>query len=271
MASGVPPSPQSFTAPTWQLQPSLLKLRRVVANEQACCWALVVIAGLSFMPIGYWLGVLLLSAFPTLMALSSQAMMPTQVQSAIAPFLPFGMIGGPLAMFSSLLIPLAVVLWGVMVYRRMLRMATSDFVWGQAALMLTDDGYGKLIEEARREQFRPTVNPVEIGNGLITRLNHFAHYYSSYYRLSRGPCELKLPIVIERNCWLDGVPAGLGGCLNGCVGIGLPLAILMLLRIVLTWPRLVAIKQAALDYFAGRYDHLLEQQYQAAVAGKQSA
>jgi hypothetical protein len=169
-----------------------------------------------------------------------------------------------------LIAPVLVVVWGIFVYRRMLRTATSDLVWGQAALMLTDDGFGKLIEEARREHFRPTINAVEIGTGLISRLNHFAHYYSSYYRLSRGPCDLKLPIVVERNCWMDGMPAGLGGCLNTCFGIGLPLALPMLLRIVLTWPRLVAVKQATLDYFSGRYDHLLEQQYVAREAGKQS-
>jgi hypothetical protein len=269
MSPGAPPSPVANAPVAWQYQPLLMKLRRVVSSEQACCWALVTIAGLSFVPVGYWLAFGLIALFPVLLELSNQTLLPNWLQSLLAPLSAIGLTGAPLAMLGGLAAPVIVVLWGLMVYRRMLRTATSDLVWGQAALMLTDDGYGMLIEEARREHFRPTINAVEIGNGLLSRLNHFAHYYSSYYRLSRGPCELALPIVVERNCWMDGVPAGLGGCMNICVGAGLPLALPMLLRIVLTWPRLVAIKQAALDYFSGRYDHLLEQQYVSRAAGKQ--
>jgi len=264
MTPGVQPYPLPSAPVGWQYTPSLAKLRRVVSNEQACCWALVALAGLSFVPVGYWLAAGLMLLFPMLLGLSSQTVLPSWIQQdVLTPLLPVGAGGAPLALLGGLAAPVVVVLWGLLVYRRMLRTVTSDLVWGQAALMLTDDSYGKLVEEARREHYRPTINPVEIGSGLLTRLNHFAHYYSAYYRLSRGPCELNLPVVVERNCWMDGVPAILGGCMNICLASGLWLSLPLLLRIVLTWPRLVAVKQATLDYFSGRYDHLLEQQYAA--------
>jgi hypothetical protein len=247
--------------PEWRV-PALLRMRRQLSMEQTQCWLLVIIAAISVAPVGFWLAMLLSLLFPLLAEFTKSATyLPAWVQQLAAPTgVSLSLAGSPLAMLGAFAAPVLAIVWAVLSHRRELRYAAADAVWGRSILMLVDESFGQLVEQARAEHFRPSANPVAFGTDFSGRLNHFAHYYSSYYKLSRGPVEINPPIVVERNVWMDGVPACLGGCLGGCFGVGALLAVPMLLRIILTWPRIIAIKQAALDYLSGRYDAVLEAQ-----------
>jgi len=166
--------------------------------------------------------------------------------------------GSLLSLGSGVLVPALVIVWALTAYNRQVAFTTRDILAGQAALMLIDEQYARIIDEQRREHYRLNFNPVSLGETIGDRLNFFAHHYLLFRHLALGPRELRIPTVIERNCWLEGVLSCLGGCFNGCVCLGAPLTIPLLVRIALTWSQQLAIKQALLDYLGGRHDAVLE-------------
>ena len=179
---------------------------------------------------------------------------------------PFSTIVPIFAYLCSSALAAGVALWAYSNYQGHYKSAASALVWGPAALMLVDEQYAQAIEQARRERYRINFwQPVHVGQDFISRLNHFAHYYQTYTLLGLGPAEVRPPNPMQSNCWVEGALVGAGCFLTQCC-VGLFILIPMILRIVLTWPRLVAIKQAAVDYLEGRYDSALEQQYQDKLA-----
>ena len=124
--------------------------------------------------------------------------------------------------------------------------------------MLMEAEYANLIEQAAAERYRPNPNRVNLRDDFLSHVNHFAHYYAVYYRMSYGPVEPRVPVTIERNCWLEGmltcIAGGCGRCGGGAAGcLIVPLAF----RICISWPKLVATKQAVLEYFSGMHDEEL--------------
>ena len=217
-------------------------------------WIVISISALGFWPLGYWLSILLVAAFPGLESLAQSAPWPGWMEQL---FVVMGIASGIsalFAMFVGIMLPVVVIVLAIATYRRELRTVTGDFVWGSAGLSFIDDSYSRLIEEARREAFRLSLNPVNYGDSIELRLNHFAHYYQLYLRLSQAPQDVKLPNITECNCWADGSIACFGGCLNACIGLGALFSIPMLFRLLNSWPRIVAVKKTALRFFEGAFD-----------------
>ena len=81
------------------------------------------------------------------------------------------------------------------------------------------------MEDARQQRYRPNPNPVRPGDGFVSQLNHFAYYYNQYRLLAYGPQNLRLPIVTQGNCWLEGSAMAVSSCIPclGCI-VFLPLA-----------------------------------------------
>lgn len=181
----------------------------------------------------------------------------------------FTLIGaGLLSTLGSLVVPAFVVVWAALLNRRIYKLTVRDLVWGGVALCLVEEQFSHMVEEAKRQRYRPNPNPVKPGNSLADRLNHFAYHYRLYYRLSYGPSELQVPLTIQGNCWVEGVGIVLSCCLS-IVGIGLLLFIPLVLRSILVWPRIIAIKQATIDFLSGKFDadlQLMAEQKERAAA-----
>lgn len=241
-------------------RPAVLRLRASLQREHGAYWGLVAIAALASAPLGYWVGSLVGMLFPLLAeALRSGLPLPDWLANVLAPWgLASSVAGSLLSLGSGALMPALVIVWAVTAYNRQLALATRDILAGQAALMLIDDQYAKIVDEQRREHYRLNINPVSLGETFGDRLNFFAHHYPLFRHLALGPRELKIPTVIERNCWLEGVLTCLGGCLNTCGCVGACVTIPLLVRVVVTWSRQLAVKQAATDYLGGRHDVFLE-------------
>ncbi len=255
--------------PGFNIPLSLLILKQQVANELTSCRILVGMAalagGLASIIIGeYSLGMigLFLEGFGDML---------NSAGSANIGFLPLlsGLFNMVLGIVLGLVAPVCIVLLAVFDYNRTYRLTVSDLVWGEMAHFFIQDEYGLLIEQARIERFRLNPNPVELGETLGQRLQHFAAYYTQYRRLAKPIGEVKLPTVIERNCWADGALLGVGACLSVCC-LGLVLVMPMIIRIAGGWPRQLAIKQAVIHFFEGRFDQSLETQWQKQHAGNPS-
>ena len=237
---------------------ALERLRQRLASEKLQLGFLTAFAAIGCWPLGTGLAYLFMFLFGLGTQLASVPM-PSWLEKVLEPLITGIGAGGTLmSLLAGLLLPVATIVWSILGYQRAARIAASDLVWSQMALMLIDENYGRLIEEARRERFQLSINPVEFGTSFLDRVNHYAHYYNSYLELGCGPREIKPPTVVERNCWQDGIPLCLGACLNPCFGAGLPLFVPMALRVLLVWPRVLGIKQAVWDYFSGRHDPALE-------------
>jgi hypothetical protein len=255
--SGLPPLPAS-----------LLVLKRKVSNEQTTCWVLIALAALTgavaFVIAGeYMLGAVGLFA-AAMGDFAGSAGSSIQLMSLFS-----GLLNLVLSVSLALVAPAGIVILSVIEYNRHYRLTAGDLVWNDLALFLMHDEYGVMIDQARQERFSPNPNPVELGEDLGQRLQHFAAYYSQYRRLAQPKGDLKLPMVIERNCWADGGLLVLGACLSTCC-VGVVLAIPMIARVASTWPRQVAIKQAVVHFFEGRFDQALEEQWQQRHAGSTS-
>ena len=247
------------TAPQF-LPGSLLILKRKVANEAVACWVLVSLAALAGAVVSVLAGEISLAAVGLIMTAladtsSGQANAAAEVLTMFT-----GMFNIVLGISLALLAPAGIVILAVADYNRNYRMTVNDLIWDNMALLFVDYEYGAMIEQARAERFRLNPNPVQLGDKLEQRLQHFAAYYPQYRRLARPGTELKLPTVVERNCWADGGLLGLATCLSTCC-IGVILAVPMIARIAGSWPRQLAIKQAVVHFFEGRFDLALEQQW----------
>lgn len=218
-------------------------------RERKRCWLMVAIAALAAWPLAIGLAFLL-------------------YEQEIA------------ALLGGLVGPLLVVFIARYSFRWQYSRAACDLVYGSMALMLMDEEYGRVVEQAAHERYRPSPQPVYFGNDLASRLDHLAHYYAQYYRMSRGPARLAMPYALQLNCWSEGCLLALGGgapLLDCAINIALPttmpfafwpelfcfgplLVVPLILRVVLLWPSILGTKQAVVDYFGGVYDYLLEPQ-----------
>jgi hypothetical protein len=153
-----------------------------------------------------------------------------------------------------------IIFWALRIYKQQLAITKHDLIYGNAALTLIDEQYGLAIETARTKRFRLNPKPVQLGTSFPDRLHHFAFYYKQYLRLGYSPAEIKIPSVVDSNCWGDGALLGISACFS-CGCFGFPLLIAVVIRIVLVYPRVLAIKQAVLNYISGFYDGELEQQH----------
>ncbi len=243
----------------WQV-PAVIRLQAKLQNEKTAYWLIVVITALATAPLGYWLASLgvFLYALSTSQLATGQAL-PGWVGPGFGPYGLGSSLAGSLVTFvGGGALPVCVIVWAVIAYNRQLAFTTHDILAGQAALMLIDDQYARLIEEERRQHYRLSINPVTLGDTFVDRVNFFAHYYLQFRHLAHGPGQPRIPTAIERNCWLEGTLGCVSGCLNTCTCIGAPLTIPLVLRVLLSWSKQVAIKQAVTDYLIGRHDAFLE-------------
>lgn len=249
----------------WQ-RPFVLRLEVRLRTEKTSYWLLLVIAALATAPLGYWLGSLVSALFPVLAGvLSSGVELPDWLLAIFAPLGIASWVASSLLTFGiGLLLPVLLIVLAVIVHSRQLAFTTRDILDGQAALMLIDEQYARLVDEERRQHYRLNINPVEYGSTFMDRLNFYTHHYLQFRHLASGPCEPRITTVIERNCWLEGVLTCLGGCLNTCVCLGSVLTIPLALRFALNWSRQLAIQQAVYDYLVGRHDDVLEERARAA-------
>lgn len=262
--------PNAILAPAqipldWQ-RPFVVRLEARLRAEKLRYWLLLVIAALATAPLGYWLGTLFSAVFPLLTgALSSGVQLPDWLLKFLAPLGIASWVAGSLLTYGvGLLLPVLLIVLAVVIYSRQLAFTTRDILDGSAALVLIDEQYARLVDAERREHFRLNVNPVDLGTTFMDRLNFYTHHYLQFRHLAAGSGELRIPTVIERNCWIEGGLTCLGGCLNACTCLGSPLTIPLALRFALNWSRQLAIQQAFYDYLIGRYDNVLEQRAQAA-------
>jgi hypothetical protein len=247
--------PPDTPAVRWH-QPAVVRLSRTVSQEAVHCWLLVALAALAAWPLGHTLAQGVFLGLPLMLELLTQLDVPAGMQVMLPSLGMLAGLAGLVQFVTALALPVLVVLFAIASHKRQKQLAQRDLVWGHAALMLIDEQYGQLIDQARRQRYRPNPNPVELGNDFSGRVNHFAHYYKLYYRLGHAPAEFRVPVTFERNCWIEGLLAAIGACPFCCL-----LAVVIIPRIILVWPRHLAIKQAVLEYLQGRYDAALEQQY----------
>lgn len=248
---------QAIASGAWSL-PAWLRLKRDVERERTQCWLMVALAGLAFWPLGWTIFILVLSPLALITGADPFASYSSaNGPSSFAPFMAFQGVQNLLAMALSSLVPAAVFLLALSNYRRQYQLTVRDLVYGNVALMLIDEAYGQIVEQAAQERYRPNPNRVDFGRDLSGRLNHFAHYYGAYYRLSWGPADVQTPFTIERNCWWEGALLCAGGCASYCC-LGLLLTLPLGFRAVFIWPKLLAIKQAVLEYLGGRFDSAWE-------------
>jgi hypothetical protein len=248
---------KAIASGAWSL-PAWLRLKRDVEHERTQCWLMVALAALAFWPLGWGVAHTLLS--PLALFSGADPFAPffgSGAPSSAAPFMAFQGVQGLLAMGLSALAPVAVLLLALSNYRRQYQLTVRDLVYGNVALMLIDEGYGQIVEQAAQERYRPNPNRVDFGFDLSGRLNHFAHYYKAYYRLSWGPADVQVPFTIERNCWWEGPLLCAGGCPPFCC-LTWPLLLALGFRVIFVWPKLLAIKQAVLEYLGGRFDSAWE-------------
>lgn len=244
---------QAIASGAWA-QPVWLRYKRAVERERSLCWLLVALAAISLWPLGSMLEYGIMLAW---MGVSSISQGRTDAFTD-APFAAMSALGMVLCVLFSWVLPAVAVFLAVSAYRRQYQLAVRDLVYGNVALMLIDESYGQVVEQAAQERYRPNPNRVDFGHDFNGRVNHFAHYYAAYYRLSWGPAEVTVPLTVERNCWAEGALLGLGLCTTSCC-IGVLLTLPLSFRAVLVWPRLLAIKQAVLEFFGGRFDSAWEQ------------
>lgn len=223
--------------------PGLASLRGAWQREQSECLLLLVLAALASAPAAYF-SVNILSVLFTGLFLQDSHPAVSANPLAILPTL----LGIPFSILLALSGPVLVIGLGLWNFGRQYAQAAGDLISGPLALLMLDEGFGREVEEAQKERWRPNVNRVELGTNLAGRINHAAHYYTQYWRLAR---DRRAPLAVyktDRNCWLDGLLLASGGA---CCGA---LFIMELIRVVSLYPVSLAFKRAAYEYLAGRFD-----------------
>ena len=224
-------------------------------------WLLTIILALGTLPLAYWISLLLMAIFPALDSLLESAYVPGILEDVLKFFgIAVSAAGVALTSIGWLVLPLAVILTTSTTYSRQLKSVTNDLVYGSSALLLVDDQYSMIHDEERRHHMQPLFMRTDLGNTFLARVGYFATYYRQIQHLAYyGTEKLKIPMTFDRNCWLDGTFSCLTGCLNSCIGAGIIFTIPLFFRLAVSWPRIVATKQACADYLLGRFDYLLEQ------------
>ncbi|MCC7477733.1 hypothetical protein IT575_04680 [bacterium] len=180
-------------------------------------------------------------------------------------FFGFGSFGLLLGILASVLsFPVAMgaiallVIFGEQNYRKHLKQVLAEMLHGPMLLVVLDESIGRAIEEQRRERYRPVMRQVELGEGLLARLNHAAHYYKHYRRAAYGQMEQLVPAMSQISCFSEGLLLLLASCTSWLL-IGVPLLILQVIRLMDLWPRTLAVKQAVLEILEGRHEAELEE------------
>ncbi len=168
---------------------------------------------------------------------------------------------GSVAVFPvSMLSIAALVYFGERNYKRLLQQSLQDMLYGPMLLVVMDEAFGRSIEEQRRERYRPVMRQVPLGDGLLERINHSAHYYKQYWRACNGLMEQPVPGLSQLSCFQDGLLIGFASC-SAIFLLGLPLLVFSVIRLLDVWPRTLAVKQALLEILDGRHEAELEQIY----------
>ncbi len=232
----------------------LYKLRQQIRKDSTTCWLLIGLAALCSYSLGPSLaGIVggMIAIIPMLFQsdFSNPGSMPDieammMGGSTIVSF--FGFLGG--GFFS-----VGVGLGAFFLFKKTKERTIHDLVYGNMALVLIDEQYGFLIEEAVQSKYRLMLGKVHNSGDLAGKVNHLAYYYKYYYRMSFGPSEIQVSTVSAESCWLEG--CALVGCYSCPV-----ILVALVLRIILVRPRVLAIKIAVSEFLEGRHDHLLEQQ-----------
>lgn len=220
----------------------------------------MVLSALAAAVMGMMASQLVMMFFTFLMAIFAEVTFLADSSALIGTNMFSGLASMLVAWILTAAAPVGIALWSAHEYRSNYRFAAGDLVWNDLALMLMNEQYAELIEQERKSRFRLNANPVVPGDTIQSRLQHFAAYYKQYRLLSRPAGEFKLPMVVERNCWAEGIGLGLSACLSMCC-VGLLIGIPLVIRTVSIWPSQLAVKYAVLHFFEGRFDHALEQQY----------
>ena len=77
--------------------------------------------------------------------------------------------------------------------------------------------------------------------------------------MARGQREFSVCPAAPLNCWMDGLLLGCLGC--NSVGCLYWLIVPLPLRVIYIYPKSIATRRAALDYFYGKWDVALENKY----------
>jgi hypothetical protein len=165
-----------------------------------------------------------------------------------------------LSFLLSLLAPLAVVISANRAFRQQYDWITAEMVHGDMALMLVDESYGRMIQEWRETKYYARfTGEVHLGETFTLRLVHFGAYPLQYFRLAQGQREFAVTPVAPLNCWADGIVLGCLTCFSsGCL---LWATVFIPLRIIQAYPRSIATRRAALDFFAGKWEQALSEKY----------
>jgi len=229
-----------------------MRLRRHVEQEGLRCWFMVGLLALASMVVGYIAGMLIMVVF----ALLAEAF-PGSLPS-IAPVT--GMFGFGLSLIVELIstaaFPALVVTGALINYQRQVKVVQNDLVFGSMASVVLDESFGHVVEDLRRERWRPNPNQVDFGRDFVGRLNHVAHFYNQYYRIATGKELKRIPYTIELNCWAEGALIFLSAC-PACM----LLFPILLLRTVLAYPAVLAVKTVVFEYLNGKFDAALEAQW----------
>lgn len=172
--------------------------------------------------------------------------------------IPLGMVAHALVGLGAGALPVALIAFTASrSYQQQYTTVLRDMLQGPMLLMLLDESFGRALEEQRRERYRPVLDQVQVGEGLMQRIEHFALYYTQYYRAGYGRVEQPVPGVSQLTCMREGLLASLAACGSVCL-IGLPFFMLSLIRILVVWPRLLAVHQVVLEILAGQHDAAFE-------------
>ena len=235
----------------------LWRLKKQVDGETTYCWLIVAIAAIAAWPLGSLVGYSFILIFSALIPIAFDQY--TSGNPYLEMLQSLGMAASTVVSFAAgLVVPIAIVLWAIYEHRRHYRFAVSDLIWTDMPLFLLHEEYGAIIEQAKRERYRPNPLPVHLGESLVDRLNHFACYYKQYRQLSRPIGEVRVPLVMGHNCWLEGILL-LVSCCASYFCVGVILLIPLLIHAVSNRPRQIAIKQAVVHFFEGRFDHQFPQ------------
>jgi hypothetical protein len=159
--------------------------------------------------------------------------------------------GAAFAVGVALILPALVIIGALRAYRRQYDDVKARMMQGDLALMLVDESFGRMVQEFRENKYKLVLGEVHLGQSFADRLLHFAYYYPQYVRISNGEREFAVTPVSPLNCWMDGFLIACLSCGLGCVyWIIVPLP----LRIVYTYPKLLATRRAALDFFLGKWE-----------------
>lgn len=244
---------QAIASGAWS-QPVLQRLKRGLGTELWQTWLMVALTALGSWALGLQLAYLYVVNFAPLAPEDPALPWDIGPDSFGYGAIGFFLGGTPLTWLAAAgVLPAAVTFISGASYLRQYKSTVQELVHGNAALMLIDEEYSQLVEQAAWPLRWLSPGRVAPGLSFRSRLNHFAHYYAAYIRLSHGPAEVRLPYTMARSCWTEGGLLGYSMVTNCCC-LELLLLFPLTWRAITLWPKQLAIKQAVIDFLGGRFD-----------------